>query len=85
VISYGIQERTREIGVRLALGATHGSIFTMIFKGGSSLLASGIAAGLLIALMTAIRWRTGRWGNVQHPTLNAQLRKLSRAGGYRKF
>jgi len=53
VISYGIQQRTREIGVRLALGATHGSIFRMIFREGSLLLASGIAAGLVIALMTA--------------------------------
>jgi len=44
VISYGIQQRTREIGVRLALGATRGSIFGMIFREGSALLASGIAA-----------------------------------------
>ena len=53
VISYGIQQRTREIGVRLALGATHRSILVMIFREGSLLLASGIAAGLAIALMTA--------------------------------
>src|SRR2546423_80343 len=53
VISYGIQQRTREIGVRLALGATHRSILAMIFKEGSLLLASGIAAGLFIALTTA--------------------------------
>src|SRR4029077_5390429 len=53
VISYGIQQRTREIGVRLALGATHGSIFTMIFREGSLLLASGIAAGIFIALTAA--------------------------------
>jgi putative ABC transport system permease protein len=53
VISYGIQQRTREIGVRLALGATRRSILVMIFREGSLLLASGIAAGLAIALMTA--------------------------------
>jgi putative ABC transport system permease protein len=53
VISYGIQQRTREIGVRLALGATRGSIFRMIFREGSLLLASGIGAGLCIALLTA--------------------------------
>jgi predicted permease len=53
VIAYGIQQRTREIGVRLALGATHGTIFAMIFREGSLLLATGIAAGLVIALMTA--------------------------------
>ena len=53
VISYGIQQRTREIGVRLALGATHRSILGMIFKEGALLLAAGIAAGLVIALMMA--------------------------------
>jgi putative ABC transport system permease protein len=53
VISYGIQQRTREIGVRLALGATHGRILGMIFKEGVSLLGVGIAAGLAIALMMA--------------------------------
>jgi ABC-type antimicrobial peptide transport system permease subunit len=53
VISYGIQQRTREIGVRLALGATHRSILGMIFKEGALLLAAGIAAGLAIALMMA--------------------------------
>ena len=53
VISYGIQQRTREIGVRLALGATRGSILRMIFTEGTSLLATGISAGLAIALMMA--------------------------------
>jgi len=53
VISYGIQQRTREIGVRLALGATHRSILAMIFKEGAFLLGCGIATGLVVALMLA--------------------------------
>lgn len=53
VISYGIQQRTREIGVRLALGATRGRILLMIFKEGALLLSAGVAAGLAIALMLA--------------------------------
>ena len=53
VISYGIQQRTREIGVRLALGATRGRILGMIFKEGALLLGAGVAAGLAIALMLA--------------------------------
>jgi len=53
VISYGIQQRTREIGVRLALGATRGRILAMIFKEGALLLGAGVAAGLVIALMLA--------------------------------
>jgi putative ABC transport system permease protein len=53
VISYGIQQRTREIGVRLALGATHRNILALIFKEGGWLLAFGTTAGLLIALALA--------------------------------
>jgi putative ABC transport system permease protein len=53
VISYGIQQRTREIGVRLALGATRGGILGMIFKEGALLLGAGVAIGLAIALLLA--------------------------------
>ena len=53
VISYRIQQRTREIGVRLALGATRGCILRMVLREGVLLLAAGIAAGLVIALMMA--------------------------------
>jgi predicted permease len=53
VISYGIQQRTREIGVRLALGATRGHILGMIFKEGALLLGAGVAAGLAAALLLA--------------------------------
>jgi predicted permease len=53
VISYGIQQRTREIGVRLALGATHRSILAMIFREGSLLLGLGSVAGIVIALALA--------------------------------
>jgi putative ABC transport system permease protein len=53
VISYGIQQRMREIGVRLALGATRGCILGMIFKEGALLLGAGVAAGLAAALLLA--------------------------------
>ena len=41
VISYGIQQRNREIGVRLALGATRATILRMIFKEGAMLSPAG--------------------------------------------
>jgi predicted permease len=53
VMAYGIQQRNREIGVRLALGATRATILRMIFKEGALLLASGITAGFIIALVLA--------------------------------
>jgi predicted permease len=53
VISYGIQQRTREIGVRLALGATRTNIFSLVFREGALLLVSGVLIGLVLALSTA--------------------------------
>lgn len=53
VISYGIQQRTREIGVRLALGAPRTNIFGMLIKQGLSMLVAGLAAGFLVALLLA--------------------------------
>jgi hypothetical protein len=53
VMAYGIQQRNREIGVRLALGATRATILRMIFKEGALLLAAGITAGFIIALALA--------------------------------
>ena len=66
VISYGIQQRTQEIGVRLALGATHGSILRMIFKEGSLPLGTGIAAGLVIALVGAKLVANQMYGVCEH-------------------
>jgi putative ABC transport system permease protein len=53
VIAYGIQQRTREIGVRLALGATRAAILRMIFREGGILLLGGMAVGLAVALAMA--------------------------------
>ena len=62
VISYGIQQRTREIGVRLALGATHRSILAMIFKEGGFLLGLGTMAGVIVALVMAKLIATQMYG-----------------------
>jgi predicted permease len=66
VISYGIQQRTREIGVRLALGATRGHILGMIFKEGALLLGAGVAAGLAAALLLASFVASQMYGISEH-------------------
>jgi ABC-type antimicrobial peptide transport system permease subunit len=53
VISYTVAARRNEIGVRLALGATRGSIVGAVMGQASLLLVSGTALGLLLALATA--------------------------------
>ena len=46
VLAYSVNQRTREIGVRMALGATPGSVLKMIVRGGMKLVLVGVAAGL---------------------------------------
>lgn len=50
VISYAVIQRTREIGVRMALGAQKKSILTMVFKHGLVLLTIGLVIGFLGAI-----------------------------------
>src|SRR5205814_679070 len=47
VVSYGAAQRTREIGIRLALGAMHRDILNMILRQGVWMVLVGIAIGLL--------------------------------------
>ena len=49
VISYIVSQRTRELGVRLALGANAGDVRKMVLKHGLILCAAGILIGLVAA------------------------------------
>ena len=53
VVSYSVHQRVREIGVRMALGATAGDVQIMIVREGVRLVAIGVAAGTVTALVTA--------------------------------
>jgi predicted permease len=49
VISYGVAQRAREIGVRMALGAKRGDVFRMMLSHGGRFAGLGLAAGLIVA------------------------------------
>jgi ABC-type antimicrobial peptide transport system permease subunit len=47
LLAFAVGERTREFGVRLAVGATPREIFTLVFRRGFGLALIGLSAGLL--------------------------------------
>ena len=49
VISYAVSQRTREIGIRLALGAQGGELKRMFVQNGLMLASAGMAIGLVAA------------------------------------
>jgi putative ABC transport system permease protein len=53
VVAYGVARRTREIGLRLALGARPGTVAGMVLREGAGLVAGGIVLGLTGALLLA--------------------------------
>ena len=50
VVSYGVASRTREVGLRIALGAQPRDVLRLVIGSGFALVAAGVAAGLVAAL-----------------------------------
>ncbi len=55
VLSYAVTQRTREIGIRMALDAQHGELHQMFLRRGLILAGIGIALGLAISA-AAMQW-----------------------------
>ena len=62
VIAGNVTERTREIGVRVAVGAQRGDIFSLIFQQGFSLVALGVVVGMLSAMVAGEAIRSLLYG-----------------------
>jgi putative ABC transport system permease protein len=50
VVAYGVAQRTREFGIRLALGARPGEVRRLVLRNAMNMAVTGIAAGILAAV-----------------------------------
>jgi ABC-type antimicrobial peptide transport system permease subunit len=74
VIAYSVSQRTREIGVRIALGAQRRTVYQLILKQAARLIAVGLVAGLAgsiaaASLMRELLFGTQAWDAVTLTTV----------------
>jgi macrolide transport system ATP-binding/permease protein len=64
VITYSVSQRTREIGVRIALGAQRGSVYRLILREAGALALAGIVIGTGCAIVAASLMRKLLFGTL---------------------
>jgi ABC-type antimicrobial peptide transport system permease subunit len=57
VLAYAVRQRSAEIGIRLALGATAGQVRALVLRQAAVAISLGIAGGIVAALVLG-RWLT---------------------------
>ena len=66
VVNYVVQQRAREIGLRLALGATRGQVLRVVIGSGLRWVAAGIAIGLAGAALSSRALASLLYGTTPH-------------------
>jgi ABC-type antimicrobial peptide transport system permease subunit len=66
VVAYSVSQRTREIGVRMALGAQRGTIYGLVLKEAGRLTVLGVVAGVvcsiaILSLMGKLLFQVKAW------------------------
>ncbi|HEY2466482.1 MAG TPA: FtsX-like permease family protein, partial [Terracidiphilus sp.] len=82
LLAYLVTQRTRELGIRIALGAQRGRVMAMVLRQAGGMLLSGLAAGLLLAYAASRLLRTLLYGVRPHdPSTMAVVTVMLLAGG----
>jgi predicted permease len=66
VMAYTVSRQTREIAVRMALGASRGHVMRIVLRFGGQLLLMGVAAGLISSFTTSRLLARQLWGVSPH-------------------
>jgi predicted permease len=87
VLAYNVTRRTREIGIRMALGATTGRVRTMVLREGLWLFGIGAAAGLVTAwgvtrLIASFLFGLQPWDPAVYVAVSLALGALSLLAAY---
>jgi putative ABC transport system permease protein len=80
ILAYTVSQRTREFGVRIALGAKSGDVLRLVLRQGALLLVVGLAVGFTLAL-AATRLLGGLLAGVTPPTRSPSSPCRSSSGG----
>jgi predicted permease len=69
VVSYTVSQQSREIGIRMALGANAGSVRGLVMQSGMRFILIGIAAGVVVASLIMRLVASQVWGVSTHDPL----------------
>jgi len=87
VISYSVSQRTRELGIRIALGAGHGELRAMVVRHGVVLAAIGVGLGMAVAaaatrLMSSLLFEISPVDPLTYGAVSAGLLAAAAAASY---